>query len=223
MAAVVDNQDEIRLKVLDVVNTFQCMSQYYDMNLFFSNATNNKAIYDAYLKYGIPPKAEFQDVKVKVYDTKTKSYVDKIEKVGACSWDKGMYRFYLAAQLFQKYPKFDFKDTKNCEKTKNLKLALDEEKVFVDNQHVADQDYTKYQYTTTVLNDYQSELNGILATLNCNKVISQEQQQEQLDIIDKASTSSVSESTTSNVGNYIVYGVVILVAIVVARRLLKKD
>jgi len=206
--------DTTRLQILDIAKTYGCMCQYNAMITFFSNAANNQATYDAVQKYGVPPK----------------NGIDKDGNFhsGWCSWDLGMLKFWCACLLYSNYPKFDFKDPKNCDKSKNLKISLDEEKVFIDNEHVTgggdcgDNDIW-FKYASIVINDYMSDVNGAMANLNCTKVIDQQQQQEQIDIIDKQANIDTAESKTSNVGIYLVYGVAVIIIGVVVKKIFFKS
>ena len=194
--------NEIRLYVVSVVKTFTCMSQYNEMLHFFNDAAHTQATFDAYTAYGKPP-------------------ANGIDGAGNyhpnwCSWDLGIYKFYLAAKLFYRYPAVNTIDKNNCQKIKELSAALEVEKLNADKQFTADNDTSLHSYQLYVINDLQGNLNAAFANMSCSLVLQQTQQQQTLTAIATATNESEAATTnsTSNKGIYVVAAVLIVVIII---------
>ena len=186
--------NEIRLYVVSVVKTFTCMSQYNEMLNFFNDAAHTQATFDAYNAYGKPP----------------------ANMPNQCLWATGIYKFYLAAKLFYRYPAVNTIDKNNCQKIKELSAALEVEKLNADKQFTADNNTTLHSYQLYVINDLQGNLNAAFANMSCSLVLQQTQQQQTLTAIATATNESEAATTnsTSNKGIYVVAAVLIVVIII---------
>lgn len=185
---------------------------------FISNPNNEVSINSAIAKYGMPDELILKKYGFVTFYTANGQKVDSIWNY----FSNNFIKLYQAARIYEKYPVINLKSTSNCSKIKTLKLALDEEKVYIDNQFVADQDAGKYQQGLAVINDYLSDLNGAYSSMNCDKVIYDKQKEEDLSNISNAVNVGTTESKTSSIGTYIMYGIVVLIVGIVVRKLVIK-
>lgn len=198
--------NDVRLEALKSAATFDCMRQYNDMLRFFNDATHSQACYDAYVLYGLPPA---NDTPLNIAGLLFKT----------CSWQKGMYRYYLAAKLLYRYPSFDLTDKNNCKRIKDTIDALEGEKLNADNQFVSDNDTNYHTYQLSVINDLQNNLTAAYANMSCSTVINNDQQQQTIATIDAATTTT--NTGSSNTTNKLIYVVAAILVIVIIYKILK--
>ncbi len=179
-------------------NTYNEVNGY----LSSSDATINEALSYYFSKYGDLPYANTDN---------------------CAGFSPIIYKILTNVRYYIRFGKLDFNDSKNCEKLKALTVSLENEKLNIDKQYVADQNSYLHNASTEAINTIQNDLFLSYANLNCDNLIYNQQQQEQLDIIDKAADEGVEESKKQNVGIYIVYGVAVIIIGVVVKRLFFKS
>jgi len=199
--------NDIRLQAYTVAATYGCMVQIEEMKNFFNDPAHTQATMDAFNAYGMPPRNGWKDG---VYHSDW------------CSWDLGMYRFYLAARLFYKYPSIDLTNPTNCKKIKEISDALEVEKLNADKEFVADQDKTKHSYQLYVINDLQGTMNAAFANMSCSNIIATDKKNETIADLTAAAAPAPTDETTTKSTNYILYAVVAIVVIAIAVKLFKK-
>jgi hypothetical protein len=174
---------DARTKVLAIVDTFTCMSQYDEMKRFFTNTANSQAMLDAIEIYGLPPQ-------------NTPSYHTPFKWHDFCDWDKGMYKFFLAASFFNKYPNISV-SAANCKKVLALRTQLDSElietnKVLLDD--FAINDITDYKSNVqTILNDRKK----YYSDMNCATVIANQVAKDAADALAKKQAADLAASAAA--------------------------
>jgi hypothetical protein len=202
------SNEDLRVQFGEVVETYFCMSQVDEMRNFYKDTSHTQAIADAFAAYGMPPKNR----------QSTRSGWGKWTDY--CDWEKGLYKFYLAAKLYLKFPALGYTDTKNCQKLKEVADALEVEKLNANKQRVSDGDANKESYTLMVINDLQSNVNAAFSNMNCSLVLSTNKKNETLADLkqateqsDPAATADAKPTSTTNIITYIAIALVVVVFI----------
>ncbi len=201
------SNDTARLQLLEIAGTYGCMKQCSDMLNFFANPSHNQACIDAVTMYAIP--------KRNGYDNNGSYHKDW------CSWDLGMFKFYLAVQLLYKYPLLDTTDRKNCKKIKAMQDGLETEKLNADKAFTATQDGNVHSYTINAINDIQGGLVAAYATMDCATYVEQTNTTNTLASIDAATTQDPTATTKSNSTTTIIYIVAAILVLVIAVKIFK--
>jgi hypothetical protein len=179
-------------------NTYNEVNGY----LSSSDATINEALSYYFSKYGDVPYANTDN---------------------CAGYSPIIYKLLTTVRYYTRFGKLDFNDSKNCEKLKALTFSLENEKLNIDKQFVADQNSYLHNASIEAINNIQNDLFVSYANLNCDVVIYNQQQQQQIDIINETADSGTQESKTSNVGIYVVYGVAVIIIGVVVKKLFFKS
>lgn len=199
--------EQTRQQVLTVAKTYSCMSQYNDMVQLFSNPNNTAAVAAAVEIYGVPPRNGIDN---------NGNYHSEW-----CSWDLGMYKFYLATRLFTRFTPFDVNAKENCKRLSETKIALENEILNADRDYKNDLDQIKHTYQVQVIQDYQSKIIAASATNTCTATIADEYQQQSINILNQTASTPVEDTTnntTQNIVKFIVIGLVVLVVIKLLKR-----
>lgn len=138
-------------------------------------------------------------------------------------WDD-LYKFYQACKYFKTFNLPLQSSTANCQKFNDLVVAIDAEKANV----LQVEKGVAANISTGVLNDIKTWLQTQFATLSCQTVINNQQQQQQVDIItqvaDKAleAPSGQADQQKKNTTLYIVYAVAAIIVVVVIVKIFKR-
>jgi hypothetical protein len=190
-AGKVFTKEEIRLKFLSVVFTFNNMMQYSEMVGFANNKSNEDAIYEAYKMYGLP---------------------QNNRGVGG-SWKYGFWKFYCLAKLYAIYPVLDLKNKSNCARIKELTTQLEVE--VLNARKVLGGDPDVVNIKIEAINDLQGSLNAAYANMSCSVELMQNQQQQTLQAITTATAEPTETTTQSTSKNAIVIVALLLVGVII--------
>lgn len=204
-------------ELMDIVNSFGCMSQYSEMVGFFTNPANTIAIQKTYDLLGLPPANRPS------YHTGGPFFFGKWHDF--CDWDKGMYKFYLCAQIFKNFPAPN-ETQANCTVIGAYVSSLEDYKVDASTEFAVDGDKIKHLTTLDAVTDIQNYYKGKYSTLNCDsylleenqKKVAQSQKQAQEDsaklILNYQPQSNTAAATAGMVTDWTTYAIVGGIAIV---------
>jgi hypothetical protein len=137
-------------------------------------------------------------------------------------WDD-QYRFYISCYYFKQFNfPIDNTDQANCQLFKGLQTAVN---TAIEDADKANANGTGsgviYQYRSEALTAIKEYINTAFATLSCDFYLTQNQQQQQLDILSQATEKAAKTGTTTNYTTYIIYAVIAIIVIMVIVKIFK--
>lgn len=203
----------------DIAATYSCMSQFNEMLSFFRNTDNAIATQMAVENYGLPPKNS----------ENTHSFWGGW--TDPCEWDRGMYKVFIAARTYKQLNLPDLTNKKNCSKIESYKVTFEEEKKNAYDLMVVSGDKVGAEYALVALNDLSRKINSAYSNLDCEQYLYDEEINAAADIIEKQGNNAADGTTgkdsnnggtSTQIGIYVVYGVLALIAGVVVKKIFFK-
>jgi len=189
-------------------NTYGCMSQYSEIIGFMNNPSNEQSIMSAFDMYGTPPANRPSEKRDRLFGRWT----------DYCDWDRGIYKFYIAAKLFKAYSAIDITPN-NCQKIKQVISFLEQEKLNADKAGIYDP--ATRDTTLGVVNDIQTRYMVGYSNLDCENLIADQEQSEieqQLTEQEKKTEAALNKITPTKIFIVGIGGVIIILGIVVLLR-----
>ena len=188
--------------------TYGCMSQFSEITGFANNKNNEQAIMSAFEMYGLPPQNRPSEKNSGLFG-RWNDY---------CDWDRGIYKFYIAAKLFKAYSAIDLSPN-NCGKIKQVISFLEQEKLNADKAGVFDP--ATRDTTLGVINDMQTRYMVGYSNLDCDNLIAEEEQsniEEQITEQEKKTEAALNKITPTKIFIVGIGGVIVILGIVMLLR-----
>jgi hypothetical protein len=126
---------------------------------------------------------------------------------GYSAW--ALYLYYFYAYYCSRYP---VTSSTSCNVLAGYIAAMDDETANLDKRHIPGGDLTddgNYAQATQALQQFKTNINSAYAQANCDNVLTQQDTQQLTDTIQSAGQTATNTGS-SNIGIYVVYGFAIL-------------